>query len=226
VQAQGTGNSEEVSGLDSLVYQERYGLRIGTDVAMLARTLFDKNYTGFEIQGDYRYDKSLYFAAEIGNESYDYNHPYLDVGTEGSYLKLGINYNSFENLLGMQNELYVGFRYGFSTFTQKLYQYIIYNDDNYFPIDIRRPNTEYSGLTAHFAQMQLGIKTEVFHNVFLGVYAQINYLVTAQQPDNFDNLYIPGFNRTYDSSSFGVGWGYSISYLIPIVKKERRKSLK
>ncbi len=35
----------------------------------------------------------------------------------------------------------------------------------------------------------------------------------------FDNLYIPGFNRTYDFSEFGAGFGYGISYLIPIYKK-------
>lgn len=226
VSGQESGKTQKNTRPDSLVYKEKYGLRIGTDVAKIAKTLYDENYTGFEIQGDYRFSENIYFAAEVGNENYDYNEAYLDLGTEGSYIKVGINYNTFKNVMGMQNELYVGFRYGFSTFTQKLYRYIIYSEDNYFPIDIREPNAEYSGLTAHFGQMQVGVKTEVFNNVFLSLYAQVNFQITSQQPDNFDNLYIPGFNRTHDSSKFGVGWGYSISYLIPFSSKKHRRSLK
>ncbi|WP_395076160.1 DUF6048 family protein, partial [Flavobacterium sp.] len=36
----------------------------------------------------------------------------------------------------------------------------------------------------------------------------------------FDNLYIPGFNRTYDGK-FGVGWNYTISYFIPLYKSKK-----
>jgi hypothetical protein len=39
------------------------------------------------------------------------------------------------------------------------------------------------------------------------------------KPSGFDNLYIPGFNRTYDGS-FGVGFNYTVSYFIPIYKKK------
>ena len=44
-------------------------------------------------------------------------------------------------------------------------------------------------------------------------------LISNKQPDNFENLYIPGFNRTYNGN-FGVGFNYSVSYLIPIYKKK------
>jgi hypothetical protein len=39
------------------------------------------------------------------------------------------------------------------------------------------------------------------------------------KPSGFDNLYIPGFNRTYDGS-FGVGFNYTVSYFIPLYKKK------
>ena len=48
---------------------------------------------------------------------------------------------------------------------------------------------------------------------------QLKRKISEDKPDNFGNLYIPGFNRTYDYSEFGVGYGYTISYLIPIFKK-------
>lgn len=223
--AQDSENLKKASEQDSIVYYDVYGLRLGTDIVKLARTLYDADYSGFEIQGDYRFNENIYFAAEIGHENIDYDTPYLELGTEGNYLKLGLNYNTYENLWGLQNELFVGFRYGFSSFTQRLYRYIIYKDQHYFPIDIREPNREIKGLTAHFAELQLGIKVEIFKNIFLGVYVQAKYMITQKEPENFDNLYIPGFNRTYDTSNFGAGWGYSISYLIPF-KKIKHKRVK
>jgi len=34
---------------------------------------------------------------------------------------------------------------------------------------------------------------------------------------------IPGFGRTYDSSKVGTGFSYTLSYLLPIYKKDRVK---
>ena len=48
---------------------------------------------------------------------------------------------------------------------------------------------------------------------------ELEKLVSNKTPDNFDNLYIPGFNRTYNGD-FGVGFNYTVSYFIPIYKKK------
>ncbi|MFT7252531.1 MAG: hypothetical protein ACI9FW_002293, partial [Flavobacterium sp.] len=42
-----------------------------------------------------------------------------------------------------------------------------------------------------------------------------------KKPNNFDNLFIPGFNRTYDGK-FGTGFNYTVSYMIPIYKKNKK----
>ena len=55
----------------------------------------------------------------------------------------------------------------------------------------------------------------------MGLNVQFKGLITEKEPDNFENVYIPGFNRTFDSGGFGVGFGYNISYLIPIYKKDK-----
>ena len=44
-------------------------------------------------------------------------------------------------------------------------------------------------------------------------------MIDSDSKNNIQNLHIPGFNKTYEGSSFGVGFGYKISYLIPIIKK-------
>ena len=42
---------------------------------------------------------------------------------------------------------------------------------------------------------------------------------------NFDNLYIPGFNRTYEGK-FGAGFNYSVSYFLPLYKKTLKNKSK
>ncbi|HAB27539.1 MAG TPA: hypothetical protein DCE27_07155, partial [Xanthomarina gelatinilytica] len=77
------------------------------------------------------------------------------------------------------------------------------------------------GLSALWGEFIVGLKVEVLNNLYLGLNAQFKYLISQDQPDNFENLYIPGFQKTYDSGGFGFGYGYSISYLIPFYKKNK-----
>ena len=53
---------------DSLKVKLKYGLRIGGDVGKLIRSFTDDDYTGFEVNADYRIKKALYIAAELGIE--------------------------------------------------------------------------------------------------------------------------------------------------------------
>lgn len=204
---------------DSLEYREKYGLRLGVDLSKPLRTLINKDYQGFEIKGDYRLYKDYYLAAEIGNEKNIISEENLTAQAKGSYIKLGVNYNAYENWRGMENLIFAGLRYGFATFSSELQEYSIYSTNSYFGPDIRTESQEFNNLTASWIELQLGIKVEVLNNVFLGTHVQLKRRVAHTRPGNFDNLYIPGFNRTYDESTWGVGYGYSISYLIPIYKK-------
>ncbi len=79
---------------------------------------------------------------------------------------------------------------------------------------------EYSGLTASWIEVVGGVKAELFDNLFLGFSTRLNYLVSNKKPENFDNLFIPGFNRTYEGK-FGVGFNYSLSYFIPLYKSKK-----
>ena len=61
----------------------------------------------------------------------------------------------------------------------------------------------------------------MFNNFYAGFNVQLKGLITETEPNNFENLYIPGFNRTYDSGRFGTGFNFNLSYLIPIFKKDK-----
>ena len=211
--------AQEAQTVDSLETREKFGLRLGIDISKPVRSLIEEDYQGLEINGDYRLYKNYYLAAEIGNEQNVISEANVTASAKGSYIKLGANYNAYHNWTGMQNMIYAGLRYSFATFSSQLQQYSIYTTDNYFEPDIRLEAQEFNNLTASWVELQLGIKVEVLNNLFLGTHVELKRIVTQTRPTNFDNLYIPGFNRTFDGSYYGVGYGYSISYLIPFYKK-------
>ncbi len=212
---------------DTLVYKQKYGLRLGADLGKVARAMVDKDYTGFEINGDYRLSKNLYIAGELGTEERRIATDFLDVTAKGSYFKAGIDYNTYTNWLDMQNMIYTGFRVGASTFSQTQNQFTIYNTDQYWENQsINTIAQENKGLTAIWAELVIGLKAELFTNLYAGLNIQIKAMVSQDQPVDFENLYVPGFNRTYDSGRFGLGFGYTISYLVPIFKKDKKVVVK
>ena len=202
---------------------EKYGVRFGADISKLIQSFYDKNYTGIEFVGDYRLTKNYYLAGELGNENTTVEDNRLSFTTQGTYLKVGFDYNSYENWLDMRNMLYIGMRYGASTFSQTLNSYNIYNTSNYFP---EAPTVisgeKFNGLTSQWIEVVLGLKAEVLKNIYLGFSVRMNRLLTNTKPDNFDNLYIPGFNRTYNGD-FGIGFNYSVSYFLPLYKTKSTK---
>lgn len=214
---------EEETIKDTLVFKQKYGLRLGADISKIARTFFDDDYTGFEIMGDYRLTKRIYLAGEIGNEERTIDNEVLNNTTKGSYFKGGIDLNFYRNWLDMENMLYVGFRGGASTFSQTLNNYGIYNVNNQYwneQVTVEE-NREFKGLTATWLEIQVGLKAEMFNNFYAGFNVQLKGLITETEPGNFENLYIPGFNRTFDSGRIGTGFSFNLSYLVPIFKKDK-----
>ncbi|SDI51075.1 hypothetical protein SAMN04489796_11244 [Winogradskyella thalassocola] len=208
---------------DTLVFKQKYGLRLGTDISKLARTFLDDDYSGFEIMGDYRLTKRIYIAGEIGNEERILENEILSNTTKGSYFKAGFDMNFYQNWLDMENMVYAGFRIGASSFNQTRNSYTVYDINNQYWGDRYTVNEakEYNGLTALWTELQIGLKAEIFNNFFAGFNIQLKVLITEKEIDDYENLYIPGYNRTYDSSSFGGGFGFNLSYLVPIFKKDK-----
>lgn len=198
---------------------QKYGLRVGADLYRATKPLYNKNYSGFEISGDYRISHSHYLAIELGSENNLVDDDLIHFTTKGNYTKIGFDYNAYRNWLDMQNMIYVGLRYGYSNFSQTLQQYSLYNNNTYFPSYTVATNQEFNDLSAHWIEFVAGIKTEILNNLYLGFSVRLKRMINQEKPDNFDNLYIPGFNRTREGSHFGSGFNYTISYLIPIVKK-------
>jgi len=234
-------DSLQIGSRDSTSFGQRYGLRVGVDLSKPIRALFDSDYSGLEFVADFRITKKLYIAAEFGNEENtsieslenidDINRVELyNYTTSGSYVKLGVDFNTYENWYGMTNAIFFGARYAGSSFSQTLNNYTIYDSNRYWNPTNFAPGSgsseEFSGLTATWLEFLLGIKVELFANFYLSASVRLAYLFTNKEADFFPNLWIPGFNKTNDNSKFGVGYNYTISYFIPLYRKKVNKKKK
>lgn len=207
---------------DSILYKSKYGLRLGIDISKPILAQVNDGYSGLEIVGDYRVSKRFYAAAELGYEEKISEEDFTNSTAKGSYIRVGFNFNAYENWLDMNNEIALGYRYGFSLFDQTLNSYTlnITNEENgiYFPInEITVPVTA-TDLTAHWSEFILGLKVETLNNLFVSFTISYKVLMSIKDPENFKTLYAPGFNRVFESNS-GFGFNYTLSYLIPFKKK-------
>lgn len=205
---------------DTVKRKESYGIRVGVDLSKPIISFMEEDTKGLEVVGDMRILNNYYAAVELGFEDKISKEDYMNFTTKGTYLKAGVNYNAYKNWKGMNNEIYVGARYGFSLFNQTLNSYTPNVKGTYFiPTEVL-PNTEFKDLSAHWAELVFGIKAETFKNLYLGFSFSFKTMISTKEPDNFKNLYVPGFNRVYLNDT-GFGINYTLSYLIPIIKKEK-----
>jgi hypothetical protein len=237
VPAQAQSESIDLQPKDTIVYKQPYGLRAGIDLSRVLQGFLNDDYTGLEIVGDYRLTENLYVAGELGNEKKTNTEELQDIDvlnsiplynytTSGSYLKVGVDYNTYENWYGMNNTIFIGGRYAISSFSQTLNNYSVFDSNRYWSADQFAPgaeqNIEYSGLTASWLEFVFGMKAELFANIYLGASVRIGFLVSNKESETFPNLWIPGFNKVTDGSNFGIGYNYSLTYFLPLYKKSKK----
>ena len=210
-----------------VVYKQKYGIRLGVDLSRPVTKLMATGYSGIEFVGDYRYNEKLYLAGEFGREKKTKQEDLYNFTTTGSYIKLGVDYNTYANWYGEQNSIFIGGRYAFGTFNHILNSYQIFDADRYWnPTDFPLgsiESQEFNGRTATWIEAVVGIKSELFANIYLGISARIGFLLSnANRDTNFHDLFIPGFNKVTDDSKFGVGYNFTLTYFLPLYKKAKK----
>ncbi|MDO3695021.1 DUF6048 family protein [Wenyingzhuangia sp. chi5] len=194
-----------------------YGLRIGVDLVKPALSFSQNDFSGGEIVADYRINTRLFVAGEMGYTKRTLQEDYFNHTANGSYLKLGVNYNLYTNWLDMDNETFLGARYGTSIYNDNLSSYTIAQNGEYFP-----PKTvegqKYNNINTHWFEFVAGIKVETFKNLFLGFMVSFSKVISTNDPDNYKSTYSPGIGKITKNGS-GANINYTISYRIPLYKK-------
>ncbi len=203
---------------DTIYVKNKYGIRAGIDLSKQIRMLTEE-YSGLSLYGDIKIKERLFIVAELGNDQKTIETENINSKLSGSYIKTGFNYNLYNNLPGLNNEIYVGLRYSQSLFKNELIDYSIYNKDRFWNDQRILEYKEFDNLKSSWIEFVVGFNSEINNNLFMGLSLRLNRMLKQDTPENFTNLFIPGFNKVTENNNFGTGITYSIIYQIPIIKK-------
>ena len=216
----------ESNSKDTLIKKDKLlninKIRFGFDLLKPIASSSEGDNLNYEIVGDLQLTENIYLAGEYGSIDKLIEDENINFNSMGSFLRVGLDYNLFKNWIGMDNSIYVGFRYGNSSFSNKILNYEVRNKDSYFSnlVEDEFETIEYSNLSGNWIELLLGIKVETFKNVYLGLSLRLNKLLSDEKPNNFGNLFIPGFNKVTDENTFGSGFNYTLTYSIPLKKRK------
>ena len=203
---------------DTIYVKNKYGIRAGIDLSKQIRMLTEE-YSGLSLYGDIKIKERLFIVAELGNDQKTIETENINSKLSGSYIKTGFNYNLYNNLPGLNNEIYIGLRYSQSLFKNELIDYSIYNKDRFWNDQRILEYKEFDNLKSSWIEFVVGFNSEIKNNLFMGLSLRLNRMLKQDTPENFTNLFIPGFNKVTENNNFGTGITYSIIYQIPIIKK-------
>lgn len=219
----------EVLSQDTLSIKKKFRkhpmtLRAGLDLYRPIRTQIDDEYSSFELVTDLNITDNLYIALEAGTEERTMQSEQVNFDVKGNYIKIGIDYNMFENWEGMDNQVYIGFRIAGSSHELNINNYLLYTTNHFFDDAITsigyatgpRPD-----LSANWFEIVTGIKVELTNNLYTGFSLRLNVLMGETVPENFANLFIPGFNKVTDDNNFSVGFNYTLTYALRFGKKDK-----
>ena len=62
---------------------------------------------------------------------------------------------------------------------------------------------------------------QILKNIYTGISLRLNRLISDKIPSNFDNIYIPGFNKKTQDNVFGAGFNYTLTYNFSLLSKKK-----
>tara|TARA_B100001094_G_scaffold57330_1_gene52807 strand:+ start:3988 stop:4710 length:723 start_codon:yes stop_codon:yes gene_type:complete len=215
-----------INSSDSLLDTSKFlninKLRLGFDLLKPIISSSEGDNLNYEIVGDLQLTDNIYLAGEYGLVDKLIEDENINFNSNGNFLRFGFDYNMFKNWIGMDNSIYLGLRYATSKFSSKIIDYEVRNKDSYFSnvVTDEFQTIEYSNLSGNWIEILIGLKVETFENIYFGLSLRLNKLISDNKPDNFNNLYIPGFNKVTDENTFGSGFNYTLTYSIPLKKRK------
>ena len=209
----------------NLKKEKSINLRVGFDLYRIILSNISDGFDGFEIVGDLKVSEDFFVAIELGSLDTTKQVEQVNFTTNGNYFKVGFDYNIFENLEGMNNHITIGARIGSSRHNQTLNSYTILDRSRYWsssdlPITNGFATGERPDLNAIWFEVVLNFKVQILKNIYTGISLRLNRLISDKIPSNFDNIYIPGFNKKTQDNVFGAGFNYTLTYNFSLLSKK------
>jgi hypothetical protein len=187
------------------------GIKFGVNIGRFSDYLFMPERISYETSVDFNLSHKYYGVFEAGYSEIDLKKDNYNYISDGFFMKLGIDYNMLKKQ--PTDYLGIGIRLGWTDFTQSASN-IIY-DANHWPTSSASINAE--NLNTYWIEASMGIKGEVFKNIYLGWSALVKIRVSGDKDLNVQPHDVPGYGGSDKGINLGVN--YYIFYQIPFNRK-------
>lgn len=193
------------------VYFER-DLKFGWDVSNLLVGALSSSRTGLDFSVDYALKKNLYGIVEVGKNSFEEGSDEMDYFSEGMYFRLGVDSKVGKSERNISRDIfYLGARYAFATFEQKIENYQI--NSSYWPA-ATEDEISFNN-QAHWAEAIVGFKVEVLKNMYLGLGLRFKLMLFQSGDKTLKPApFVPGYGKT--SGALVIGFNYNVYYNLPL----------
>ena len=162
----------------------------------------------FSVDGELKYN---YFpVVELGRQSVRHNTDSIRYNMDGNYFRVGLDYNILKYKHRLDRDIcFVGARFGCSRFSHE----VPFAEVSNFRYDVVSDMPK-SSLDAYWGEAVVGLKGEVFRNIYLGITVRAKMLFAHSRYGALTPYIIPGYGKGYNKVNAGIS--YSIMYAIPI----------
>ena len=187
------------------------GIRIGTDVLAIARSQYDKTFTGWEVNTDVDFNR-FYLTVDYGYWARKFSTTADRYNNDGTYFRIGADVN-FLTKDPDKNMFFLGLRYGHSTFTEHL---TIQRTDSLWNGVI---NNAYVNNSIHgnWLELTTGLRVKIWKMLWMGYTARFKFYLRTDENGDLLPHDVPGYGRTDKDSAWW--FNYQILIRIPVRKQ-------
>lgn len=186
-------------------------VRIGVDVSGFARHLIEPESITGEVTLDVEWRKSHFFVIEGGMLEVDVEKETHVYQADGYFIRMGADFNILERNPDSPNDvLLVSVRYGYGKLEHEA-PFIMLPSPYWGGLETAIPPETYQ---AHWLEAGIGIKTEIWRNLFLGWSLRGRLMLSDTSSPAMDPYFISGFGKSDNNTSLSLH--YQIMYRLPL----------
>lgn len=185
-------------------------LRIGIDMSGFARQIVEPETLPLEFSADFEWRENMFAAVEGGWLNVDVDRETHRYRAKGFFVRTGADFNLLKGSVQNPNDvIIISLRYGYGKIQHEAPHIVI--QDSYWGDFITKADKE--SYAAHWLEAGLGMKAEIWNNLFLGWSLRGRLRVISTSDPTMEPYFISGFGK---SNNTALTFHYSILYRIPL----------
>lgn len=188
---------------DTKIRATQHQFRIGVNISTPLITAFVNDAatkrSGYEATLDYCIKNDVYLVLEGGVGNSRINYPELSYTTTNTFARIGIDKSMLQRLFPNDwDMIFIGARYGIGLI-QRSEATFVTTDDFWGTTTGTIPA---KNLTAHWAEMNMGMRVELLKHLFAGYNVRAKFLINDKAFRELPPAYISGYGKAEKSTVF------------------------